>query len=449
MRLLPVLLLALLLPASAAASSARHARDFVVAGYGWGHGVGMSQWGAEGYALHGWPARRILAHYYPGTTLVRQAPQNVRILLGADRSRVALASKAAFVVRDAHGTRLRLRPGRYAVAAALRLQGKQLAAPVRVLPGLAPLSVDGRGYRGSLVLYRSGSALQVVNDVPLERYLRGVVPWEMPHRWAAAALRAQAVAARSYALATLDPDGRYDLVGDARDQMYGGIEAETEPTNLAVGATSGQVLTWDGEVALTYYSSTSGGRTEAVADAFGVPAVPYLRAVVDPYDSLSPHHRWGPYRFAPATLARRLHVPAIEQLTVKRNGSGRVADLVVRWKTGARTLSGRDVEHLLSLPSTWFEVTPSVGGTAPRPSVPVSRPVHGWLAVLTSLPDGSSPKRALARVRRVVPDARAVESSAFGALRPGLVIVAAGPFKAQGDARDRAGRVSGAYVRHV
>ncbi|MDX6482211.1 MAG: hypothetical protein QOG85_2721, partial [Gaiellaceae bacterium] len=232
-------LVALLLPAPAAAAT----REFVVAGYGWGHGVGMSQYGAQGYALHGWSATQILAHYYPGTELVRQAPQDVRVLLAEGRSRVTIGSRERFVVRDARGKRLRLR-GREVFTATTRL-----AFPVRVLPGAAPLSVDGRGYRGEVVLYRPSAGLQVVNELPLDRYLRGVVPWEMPHDWAAAALRAQAVAARSYALATLDPGGRYDLVADARDQMYGGIPAETETTNLAVGATAGEVLTWDGSVA--------------------------------------------------------------------------------------------------------------------------------------------------------------------------------------------------------
>jgi stage II sporulation protein D len=444
-----LVLAALLLPASAASAAAA---DFVVAGYGWGHGVGMSQWGAEGYAVHGWGWKRILAHYYPGTVLVRERPQTVRVLLAEGKGQVVVASRAAFVVRDGRGTRIRLAPGSHTAGAGLRLGGKRLAAPLRIVPGLAPVSIDGRGYRGELLLYRSGGALQVVNEVSLERYLRGVVPWEMPHDWAADALRAQAVAARSYALATANPGGRYDIVSDTRDQMYGGIEAETRETNLAVGATAGQVLTWNGEVALTYYSSTSGGRTESVADAFHVQPVPYLRAVADPYDTLSPHHKWGPFRFRPGVLAKKLGVPAVEKLRVKRNASGRVADLVVRWRNGSRVLSGRDVEHALSLPSTWFVVSPSAGGALALPSVAPARParpVHGWLAVLASLPHGASPKLALARARKLVPEARAVDSAAFAALRPGLVVVVVGPFTSRPDAVADAQRVSGAFVRHV
>src|SRR5690242_6269683 len=100
-----VLLVALLLPAAPAAAATH---DFVVAGYGWGHGVGMSQYGAQGYALHGWSARQILAHYYPGTLLVRERPQDVRVLLAEDRARVAVGARTRFVLRDARGKRLRL-----------------------------------------------------------------------------------------------------------------------------------------------------------------------------------------------------------------------------------------------------------------------------------------------------------------------------------------------------
>src|SRR5204862_305575 len=124
---------------------------------------------------------------------------------------------------------------------------------------------------------------------------RGVVPWEMPHDWRADALRAQAVAARSYALATLKHGETFDVYADTRDQVYGGIRAETPQTNEAVGATAGQVLTWRGRVAITYYFSSSGGRTASSVDGLPwAPRVPYLVSVPDPYDSASPNHTWGP-----------------------------------------------------------------------------------------------------------------------------------------------------------
>ena len=116
-----------------------------------------------------------------------------------------------------------------------------------------------------------------VNVLPLDRYLRGVVPWEVPVGWHAATYEAQAVAARSYTLATLKPGEDFDLYPDDRSQMYGGIRAERTETNLAVGATAGQVLVWEDAIIPAYYFSSSGGRTSSVHDAWPkMQQVPYL-----------------------------------------------------------------------------------------------------------------------------------------------------------------------------
>src|SRR4051812_28221591 len=139
-----------------------------IVGRGWGHGVGMSQWGAEGFALHGWGYRKILAHYYPGTTLLREPPLTVRVLLAEGRRAIVVSAKAPFRVRDVHGHVRVLGAGRH------RLRGD-----VTIEPGRQPLAFGGSGYRGTLVLHGGN----VINVLPLERYLRGVVPWEMPHRW--------------------------------------------------------------------------------------------------------------------------------------------------------------------------------------------------------------------------------------------------------------------------
>src|SRR5713101_1588186 len=121
--------------------------------------------------------------------------------------------------------------------------------------------------------------------------------------------------------------------------MYGGIGAEKRTTNRAIRATAGEVVTWDGVPARTYYSSTSSGRTESASDAFGW-SRPYLRAVADPYDTISPHHSWGPWRFSSRTLARRLGVPSIADVIERWNSSGRVAAVALRWHGGARVIGG-------------------------------------------------------------------------------------------------------------
>ena len=191
----------------------------------------------------------------------------------------------------------RLKPGGQRLAA-----GKlaKLRFPLRYEAGASPLTLDGEAYRGALIVHRDAGKLLVVNKLPLDRYLRGVVPWEMPDDWHAEALRAQSVVARSYALATLKPGTRFDLYADTRSQVYGGIAAESASTNRAIGSTAGRVLLWEGRVATTFYHSTSGGKTAAMAEVWPrATSVPYLVSVPDPHDNLSKHHRWGPLRLTP------------------------------------------------------------------------------------------------------------------------------------------------------
>ena len=201
--------------------------------------------------------------------------------------------------------------------------------------------------------------MSVVNGLPLDTYLRGVVPSESPSHWPLAALEAQAVAARSYAVAELRPDSWYDLLPTTSDQVYGGVRAERPRTDHAVYATLGQELTWNGQVARTYYSSSSGGRTEAVEDAWhGSAPIPYLRSVPDPYDTYSPHHDWGPFNFSATGLAARLGLgSAVESARVQRDDSWRAESVVFRLASGAVvSRSAAQVARALHLLSTWFSI---------------------------------------------------------------------------------------------
>src|SRR3954452_883669 len=348
--------LALLLAALALAPTASAGTLFLLDGRGWGHGVGMSQWGAEGAARHGWDYKRILAHYYPGTRLDVWHPRPVRVLLGDGVAEARIGSKTPFLVVDRKGTKFRLSPGivlddRFLVAK------KRLVPPLRFRAGAQPLAYDLTGYRGDLVVKRTGGGLLVVNEVPLDRYLRGVVPWEAPRRWHAAAYRAQAVAARTYALATLHPAEDYDLLPDTRDQMYGGIRAERPETNLAIGATAGRVLTYGGRAIGSYYFSTSGARTSAIQDAWPrAQPVPYLVSVDDPFDYYSPHHVWPTQALTPASLGRRLGVGGVLDALVVPNPSRHAAALRVRTPVGWRTFPAASIREKLGLGSTDFQV---------------------------------------------------------------------------------------------
>ena len=333
----------------------------------------MSQWGAYGYAIHGWDYRRILAHYYPGTRLERYGEPRVRVLLAEGASVVTVGCVSRMSVSDATGMGHFLRAGTYGVGPRLVFPlrkihvrhhglvwgGRALRSPVVLDCPLNPLTFDGRPYHGKLVLRSAGGKLSVVNSLPLDTYLRGVVGAEMPSRWRLAALEAQAVAARSYTVATLHPGATFDEYADQRSQMYLGIAAEGPRTDRAVLATLGQVLTWRGGIATAYYSASSGGRTADVRDFFPTAAAtPYLRPVADPYDVLSPHHVWGPVALTPQRLAAKLGIAGtVAGLRVEKSVSGRTGALDVALASGgAVRLSSRDVAERLRLRSPWFSV---------------------------------------------------------------------------------------------
>jgi stage II sporulation protein D len=331
---------------------------FLIDGRGWGHGIGMSQYGARGYAENGWPYQRILAHYYRGTELQIIPGRRVRVLLAEGRAKVQISSKKPFRVVDARGKKRRLAPGTLTLApGAPKGKLKRLRLPLRFEPGATPLRLGENAYRGSLVVHVQNGKLTVVNRLPLDRYLRGVVPWEMPDHWHPEALKAQAVVARSYALATLKPSKLFDVYDDVRSQVYGGIRAEEVSTNLAVGATAGRVLTWNGRIATTFYHSTSGGRTAAIADVWPrATPLPYLVSVPDPHDRNSKHHRWGPLTLTPEELALKLKAKGIEDLLVERAPSGRVSRLALETTNGRRTIPAQDFRDVMGLRSTWFNV---------------------------------------------------------------------------------------------
>ncbi len=373
---------------------------FVITGHGWGHGVGMPQWGAYGYAQQGWLYPRILAHYYASTTLGPAPLARVRVLLKSGAKTVSLSSAVPFTVKDASGTSYPLDYGAVTLTTSLKVKvdpakpAKALSGPLVFSPGGQPLKLDRR-YRGALQVSVVDGKLQVVNVVGLEAYLYGVVPSEMPHTWAAEALKCQAMVARSYALAVRKTGGSFDLYPDTRSQVYRGIDGEQPEASAAVDATAGQVVLYQGKVATTYFYSSSGGRTAAIQDVWpDAKPVPYLVSVADPYDTISPHHDWGPYRFTAATLARKLKVPGkLVDVQATVNGSGRATSLTATGTTGEVTVAAGDVRRLLGLRSTWFSLG-TLGLSAPTgPAV-----VYGARARLDGVARGFTPVLLESRV---------------------------------------------------
>ena len=368
----PVLLALVLTLATAATARA----EYVIDGRGWGHGVGMSQYGAYGYALNeGRDFRWILAHYYPGTDVGPAGAARMRVLLRrTSQPKLCGVSR----LRDATGRRVRLSERRTYRLSAWRADGlrvrdtsngrtrARVRAPVRItggsslcLRGLAENGVRNGSYRGALLLHRDGRAVIVVNDASLEHYLYGVVAAEMPASWAAEALKAQAVVARSYALRSRRPTELFDVYADVRSQMYRGLAGEAATAVAAVRATRALAVRYGAEIAQTFFFSTSGGRTAANEEGFGGTPVPYLRSVDDPYDSLSPVHEWS-VTVRDRTARRKLRdvlLGDLEDLVVAATTpSGRVDRVDVVGSEGTIQISGRELRSLLGLRSHWFTI---------------------------------------------------------------------------------------------
>jgi SpoIID/LytB domain protein len=349
--------------------------EYRIAGHGFGHGVGLAQYGAMGYAsqtnhTYTW----ILRQYYPGTSSSGGHVGRLRVRLAQTATaRVSLATLAVGVggrqISLSSGTVYRFDPwttdGLAIVNTATGSVRAHLHAPVRLTGGsslrlLGPAEsgvTDGR-YRDALVLHRAGSQVLVVNDIGLERYLYGVVPAEMPSAWPAEALRSQAVVARSYALTSLKPTAIFDVFADTRSQAYRGVVGEAASTTAAVRATSGIVVMYGSAIARTLFHSSSGGVTAAAEEVFGSP-VPYLRSVPDPYDTVSPYHNWS-VTLTDAEAQRRLATVIsgnlVSIVVTARTPTGRAATVRVTSTGATRDITGATARSLLGLRSTWFSV---------------------------------------------------------------------------------------------
>jgi stage II sporulation protein D len=372
----------------------------------------MGQWGAQGYAEQGYTYDEILDAYYPGTALGQTATSSIRVLLTSGQKKLTISSKKAFTVTDGDGVEHTLPAGKTTFGTGLKLAvdggpATALSGPLTFLPaGGSPLTL-GRAYRGQILVDVSGKRLRAVNALPLEQYLYGVVTAEMPSAWLPAALEAQAVAARSYALANRQTAGPFDIYADGRSQAYLGVSAESVAGRQAVDATAGEVLLYGGNVADTLFSSSTGGWTQSAADAFGPPGRPYLVSVKDPYDTISPYHNWGPVPVTAQALAGALGITGhVVDATVKRNASKRVKTLKVSALSGgaehSSAITGSTTASALALRSTWFSVgVLSLRAPSPNPkvvsgtSVTLSGVVRGVQGVVVQKRSGGAPWQLL------------------------------------------------------
>jgi SpoIID/LytB domain protein len=356
-------------------------------GRGYGHGVGMNQYGARGRALAGQDAATILAHYYQGTTPGTTDPTRpIRILVlqafkpsatkplklygrgGAwtiDGIDVSFPKDALLrVTKTATGFRLVVRD-----AAGALLLDRDTKGSIRVRAGTKagariqvwskPGSFDR--YRGVIRLRSTKSGIDAINETQLDLYLRGVVPAEMPATWPIEALRAQAIAARSYAAHRLHPrTGFWDVYDDGRTQVYRGSLAERAASTKAIDDTAGQVLRSGTSFANTLFHSTGGGATEDNENVFTNASgeivagpVSYLRGSPDrapdgtAYDADAPHATWQTAAYTLVQLSAifgadpRTNVGELTALDLSNVGvSGRLISVTLSGSLGAKTVSG-------------------------------------------------------------------------------------------------------------
>ena len=228
------------------------------------------------------------------------------------------------------------------------------------------LALDGRRYRGALELRHRGAGLTAVNIVPVDDYLLSVVPEEMPTDWPAEALKAQSVAARSFALKSRGRHAAegYDLCTTTHCQLYKGIASEKTVSTAAVRATRGEVLTYGGQPIEALFHTDSGGMTESSEDVWGNP-IPYLRAVRDTPLGTMPWTKTMSKADLEQKLAAKGHAIgrlraielsplAVGRAAKDRTASGRVKAMIVTGTKGSVTLSGTAWRSLLGLKSTLF-----------------------------------------------------------------------------------------------
>ncbi len=363
---------------------------FVFPGSGWGHGVGLSQYGALEQAKDGRSWTTILGHYYQGTAIgTDDVPGAVRVQLADPVTEMKVDAPGHFAFRGDGGATVASSSGSdgaWAVRksgsglAIYRPNGSLAAGPfsstqrLRVVyeewSTIVHVAQTKARYRwGQIELSLTGDKVRMVLEIALERYLRGIA--EVPASWPTEALKAQATAARTYAAHRALKLGHHrsgcdcTLYGDTRDQVYRGYEKEDPAVSTnarwvsAIGATAGKVVVHSSDPILASYHSSSGGRTEAGVDVWGTDTS-YLRSVDDPWSmrASNPYAHWET-RLAQEEVAARLGLHRVDAIEIRsRTSGGGIKEVRVLGDT-TKTMSGSTLRSKLGLRSTKFAVQAS------------------------------------------------------------------------------------------
>ncbi len=378
------------IPAHADSAISARSGSFTIRGAGWGHGWGMSQYGAYGAARIGLSWKQILAFYYRGTRLSKLPNgTKIKVWITADNDnslRVMPASGLA--VSDTAGHRYTVPTGAKYTSWRISRSGAGYRLSYRTSSGSYVTKSTGLTtgswsfstrskivkvilphgsvlpYHGTVALIKRGTGGRTVNKVLLEDYVKGVVPAEMPTSWAANAVKAQAVAARSYAvrLQKFAGNSGYDICDTTACQVYSGMARETSDGNAAVTATIGTIVTYQGVVALTQFASSNGGHS-ARGD------YPYLAAQRDPYDGVIKSQAWT-RTLSTSSISRAWpSVGTVKQLQItSRDGAGawggRVKAIKIIGTARTATVSGTTFQHIFGLRSSLYMVAGSSTSSA-------------------------------------------------------------------------------------
>lgn len=388
-----------------------------VHGHGYGHGRGLGQWGAYGYAKQGWTADQIVLHYYTGVSFDTRPNDAIRVRLDSEDTSDTVVSGdaggAGFTV-SAAGQQLAASGVSCVNARAVSLGGgdyrvdcqplfaawssvrDRVTGPVvfhanagtsdNYANNLQVVLPDGTHWvHGDISAVYNGVRHTTVNALPLEEYLRSTIAMEMSPAWGSSggmeALKAQAIAARSYTLASkaVHTSDTYDVC-TSTCESYGGRKVDSKQieyanTDAAVSATAGRTLVWNGAPILAEYSASSGGYT-----APGTSSQPYLASVPDDGDSVpgNPNHDWTASIDTAAIEAKYPTIGTLQSIEITgRNGfgdlGGRVTSLVLHGTSGTQNVGGKTFRETFGLKSDWF----AIGGATEN----LTAPLGGYYAL--------------------------------------------------------------------
>lgn len=357
------------------------ATEITIAGYGWGHGVGLCQWGAKGMAEAGFTYDQILSHYYRGTTIQDGNPvQKIKIGILTGQTEIQLSSPGGLNIESADQVltvagpneifKVRLSGIQYQLITPDGFTFGTYVYPIKFTPLSDNISLPQKSsykrYRGSMIAQITSNGLTAINELPIEEYLYGVVPSEMPYGWPKEALKAQACAARNYAIKNMGKHGSYDLCATTHCQVYLGLDHEKASSTTAVNETAGKIIFFEGTPITAYYHSTCGGSTENSENVWRN-ALGYLKAVGCPYCVPSPHRGWS-LTLARSELQAKLNAnpetAVLGDLTgiqiAALRGERRVGSVKISGSGGDKEVLASKFREVLgtgSLKSTWFNIS--------------------------------------------------------------------------------------------